>query len=201
MEIARPFLLLLLLLLPVLYYGYRRSLVDLTRTQRIVSLIVRAIIIALLILSAADLQYLKTDDELAVIFVADISDSISTEGLETSTDYINEALESKGVGQQASVIGFTDRSEILKDFRDESEDAPNLAEIKGTWLEDDEDAGDATNIAQAIEMAWGVFPANANKRIVLVTDGVRDAGRRDSHGAPRTGLRRADRHGAHLSER
>ena len=81
MEIARPFLLFLLLLLPALYYGYRRSLVDLTRTQRIVSLIMRGIIIVLLVLSVADLQYLKTDDELAVIFLADISDSISADGL------------------------------------------------------------------------------------------------------------------------
>ena len=176
MEIARPFLLFLVLLLPALYYGDRRSLVDLTRTQRIVSLIMRAIIVVLLILSVAYLQYLKTDDELAVIFLADISDSISAIGLETSTDYINEALESQGAGQQAGVIGFTDRAEILKDFRVESEDELDLAEIKQSWLEADEEAGDATNIAQAVEMAWGVFPANANKRIVLVTDGVETQG-------------------------
>ncbi len=187
MEIARPFLLFLLLLLPALYYGFRRSLVDLTRTQRIVSLIIRAIIVVLLILSVADLQYLKTDDELAVIFLADISDSISTDGLETSTGFINEALKSQGVGQQAGVIGFTDRSEILKDFRDESEDELDLAEIKQAWLEEDEEAGDATNIAQAVEMAWGVFPANANKRIVLVTDGVETQG-----DAIHTGLRGQD---------
>ena len=187
MEIARPFLLFLLLLLPALYYGYRRSLVDLTRTQRIISLIVRAIIIVLLVLSVADLQYLKTDDELAVIFLADISDSISAEGLETSTDYINKALESRGAGQQAGVLCFTDRVEILRDFRDESDDELNLAEIKQSWLEADEEAGDATNIAQAIEMAWGVFPANANKRIVLVTDGVETQG-----DAIHTGLRGQD---------
>ena len=176
MEIARPFLLFLLLLLPALYYGYRRSLVDLSRRQQIISLIIRAIIIVLLILGVADLQYLKTDDELAVIFLADISDSISADGLETSTDYINEALESRGAGQQAGVIGFTDRAEILKDFRVESEDELDLAEIKQSWLEADEEAGDATNIAQAVEMAWGVFPANANRRIVLVTDGVETQG-------------------------
>ncbi len=187
MEIARPFLLFLLLLLPALYYGFRRSLVDLTRTQRIVSLIIRAIIVVLLILSVADLQYLKTDDELAVIFLADISDSISADGLEKSTDFINEALKSRGAGQQAGVIGFTHRSEILKDFRDESEDELDLAGIKQAWLEEDEDAGDATNIAQAVEMAWGVFPANANKRIVLVTDGVETQG-----DAIHTGLRGQD---------
>ena len=187
MEITRPLLLLLLLLLPVLYYGYQRSLVDLSRTQRIISLAIRAIIIVLLILSVADVQYLKTDDELAVIFLADLSDSISEDGLKKVGDYINESLKSQSKSQQTGIIAFTDKAEILRDFRDESEEEFDLAEVKKTWLEADEDAGDATNIAQAIEMAWGVFPANANKRIVLLTDGVETQG-----DAIHTGLRGKD---------
>lgn len=187
MEITRPLLLLLLLLLPVLYYGYRRSLVDLSRTQRIISLAIRAIIIVLLILSVADVQYLKTDDELAVIFLADLSDSISEDGLKKVGDYINESLKSRSKSQQTGIIAFTDKAEILRDFRDESEEELDLAEVKKTWLEADEDVGDATNIAQAIEMAWGVFPANANKRIVLITDGVETQG-----DAIHTGLRGKD---------
>ena len=156
MEIARPFLLFLLLLLPALYYGYRRSLVHLTRSQRIVSLIMRAIIVVLLILSVADLQYLKTDDELAVIFLADLSDSISTNGLETSTDYINKALESRGAGQQPGVIGFTDRAEILKDFRVESEDELDLAEIKQSWLEAEVGIGSGADMNLLGNLAnWG----------------------------------------------
>ena len=180
MEITRPLLLLLFLLLPVLYYGYRRSLVDLSRTQRVISLTIRAIIIVLLILSVADVQYLKTDDKLSVIFLADISDSISADGLEKAGDYINESLKSRSKSQQASIIAFTDKAEILQaphvENRVESQEELNLTEIKKTWLDADEDAGDTTNIAQAVEMAWGVFPANANKRIVLLTDGVETQG-------------------------
>ena len=187
MEIARPLLLFLLLLLPILYYGYRRSLVDLSRTQRIISLAIRAIIIVLLILSVADVQYLKTDDKLAVIFLADISDSISEDGLKKAGDYINEALKSRDKSQQAGIIAFTDKAEILRAFRGEPEEELNLAEVKKTWLDGDEDAGDTTNIAQAVEMAWGVFPANANKRIVLLTDGVETQG-----DAIHTGLRGKD---------
>ena len=57
------------------------------------SLITRIIIVVLLILSIAGVQYLKTDEKLAVMFLADISDSISEEGLTKATDYINEATE------------------------------------------------------------------------------------------------------------
>jgi hypothetical protein len=134
MEITRPFLLLLLLLLPILYYGFRHSLVDLSRIQRLISLCVRIIIVLLLILSVADLQYLKTDDKLAVMFLADISDSISADGLTRSTDYINEALESRSGNQQVGIIAFTDKAEILQaahlDNQTNSEQNLDLAETK-----------------------------------------------------------------------
>ncbi len=179
MEITRPLLLLLLLFLPALYYGYRRSLVDLSRTQRIISLIVRIIIVVLLILSVADVQYLKTDNKLAVMFLADISDSISDDGLTKATDYVNEALKSQDGNQQSGLIAFTDKAEVVRALLkngDEPDAKLELIEVKQAWLETDEDAGDTTNIAQAIETAWGTFPANANKRIVLITDGVETQG-------------------------
>ena len=179
MEITRPFLLLLLLLLPLLYYGFRRSLVDLSRTQRVISLITRIIIVLLLILSVADVQYLKTDEKLAVMFLTDISDSISEDGLTKTTDYVNAALKLQGRNQQAGLIAFTDKTEIiqaLSQSEDKTDTELELAEIKKTWLDADEEAGDTTNIAEAIETAWGFFPANANKRIVLITDGVETQG-------------------------
>ena len=179
MEITRPLLLLLLLFLPALYYGYRRSLVDLSRTQRVISLVIRIIIVVLLILSVADVQHLKTDDKLAVMFLADISDSISDDGLAKATDYVNEALKSRDGNQQSGLIAFTDKAEVVQALLkngDEPDAELKLTEVKKAWLETDEDAGDTTNIAQAIETAWGTFPANANKRIVLVTDGVETQG-------------------------
>ena len=138
MEITRPFLLLLLLLLPLLYYGFRRSLVDLSRTQQVISLITRIIIVLLLILSVADVQYLKTDDKLAVMFLADISDSISDDGLTKTTDYLNEALKLQGGNQQAGLIAFTDKAEIIQALsksEDEPDDELELSEIKKSWLD------------------------------------------------------------------
>ena len=191
MEITRPFLLLLLLLLPVLYYGYRRSLVDLSRTQRIVSLCIRIIIILLLILGVSDLQYLKTDEKLTVMFLTDISDSISDEGLTKSTEFLNEALSSQDGNQEVGIIAFTDRAEILKSPENNQETIVSgelkLVDTKQKWLDADEEAGDTTNIAQAIETAWSVFPSNANKRIVLISDGIETKG-----DAVHTGLRGKD---------
>ena len=193
MEIARPFLLLLLLLLPLLYYGHRRSLVDLGRWQRQISLALRSVIIILLILSLAGLQYLKIDDRLAVVFLADISDSISEDGLEEAQGFIDEAMEHRG-NDRASVVAFTDVAQVLRDFAHDNPtthtsepktlETFDLVETRAEWLEADERAGDATDIAQSIEMAWGIFPADTNRRIVLISDGT------ETHGnGIRAGLR------------
>ena len=175
MEIARPFTLLLLLLIPFLYYGHRRSLVDLSLPQRIVSLILRVLIIVLLICSLAGIQYLMTGGKLAVIFLADISDSISEEGLKGAQSYIDEAMDSRS-DQQVGVMAFTEETQIIRDFQSKSDEVLDLAEIRGYWLDEDEKVGAATNIAQAIETAWGIFPADTNKRIVLISDGVETRG-------------------------
>ncbi len=175
MEIARPLLLLLLLLLPLLYYGYRRSLVDLPRFQRIINLIVRSLILILLILSLAGLQYLTRNDRLAVIFLVDLSDSISQEGLRKAKDYIEEAMKHRG-DRRISVLGFTDAVRVLRGFDDDEARSFDPVQLKEDWLKEDEDAAAATNIAKAIETAWGIFPAEVNKRIVLLTDGVETKG-------------------------
>ena len=186
MEIARPFTLLLFLLIPFLYYGHRRSLVDLSLPQRIVSLILRTLIIVLLICSLAGVQYLTTHGKLAVIFLADISDSISEEGLKEAQSYIDETMDNRSgqsrfiedsrYAEQIGVMAFTEETQVIREFQSKSDEMLDLTEIKGYWLDENEKSGAGTNIAQAIETAWGIFPADANKRIVLISDGVETRG-------------------------
>ena len=88
------------------------------------------------------------------------------------------------------LIAFTSKAEILEapDVQDQKTEVKlELVSIKNTWLDENEDVDDTTNIAQAIETAWSVFPANANKRIVLITDGLETQG-----DAIRTALRGND---------
>ena len=171
----------------------RRSLVDLGRWQRQISLALRSVIIILLILSLAGLQYLKIDDRLAVVFLADISDSISEDGLEEAQKFIDAAIKHRG-NDRASVVTFTDIAQVLRDFAHDNPtthksepktlETFDLVETRAEWLEADEGAGDATDIAQSIGMAWGIFPADTNRRIVLISDGT------ETHGnGVRAGLR------------
>ena len=49
LELSRPWYLAALLILPAIYYFYRRSLVDFPRAQRRVSMIVRSLILVLIV--------------------------------------------------------------------------------------------------------------------------------------------------------
>ncbi|MYF56322.1 VWA domain-containing protein, partial [Candidatus Poribacteria bacterium] len=93
--------------------------------------------------------------------------------------------------QEVGIIAFTDKAEILKSPENDQETIVSgelkLVDTKQKWLDADEEAGDTTNIAQAIETAWSVFPSNANKRIVLISDGIETKG-----DAVHTGLRGKD---------
>ena len=81
---------------------------------------------------------------------------------------------------------FTDIVQVIRGFADENSTSPNsepkardafnLADTRASWLAADEAAGDATDIAQAIEMAWGIFPTDTNRRIVLISDGTETHG-------------------------
>lgn len=193
MELSHPLLLLLLILLPLLYYGHRRSLVDLSPAQRWISLGVRTIIVILLILSLAGLKYIAKDTKLAVIFLMDASESISADGVKKGQAFIKDAVKYQRRNQKTSLLAFADGVRIISPFD------KNLADIDlSTSLKEDSNpvgqdsslpkpvgqAGSmpkrndtsSTNIAKALDTAWGIFPTGYAKRLVLVSDGNETTG-------------------------
>ena len=102
MEFARPYALLLLLVVPVAYYAYRRSLVDLSRFQRRVGLVVRTIILVLLVLALAGVRLVSYSKRLAVIFVLDGSQSIPEASFREGERFVREAIASRHAGQRVS---------------------------------------------------------------------------------------------------
>ena len=71
-----PAYLALLLLLPLLWWhGYRR-LAGLGGLRRWLALLFRTLVVALLVMAAADLQIVRTNDHLTVIYLLDQSLSI-----------------------------------------------------------------------------------------------------------------------------
>jgi len=161
MEFARPYALLLLLAVPVAYWAYRRSLVDLSRFQRRVGLVVRTLMLVLLVLALAGVRLVSHSKRLAVVFLLDGSQSVAEESFRAGESFVREAMRARRVGQRVSVVTFAETVEPrVVDATALPEDAFALPMARGE-----------TALAKAIEVAWSIVPSDAVGRIVVLSDG------------------------------
>lgn len=82
--------------LPVLAYYFYRSLADFVRWQRVLSLVSRAVIVTLLVLSLAGLTLLKPTREQFVIFAIDDSLSVGDNSTKDVDEFIDKAMAGMG---------------------------------------------------------------------------------------------------------
>ncbi len=166
---APSYLAILVLLLPVLWWYSFRRLVGLGRVRRWLALALRTLVVALLVMAAADLQIVRSNDHLTVIYLLDQSLSIPQEQREAMIKYIKEEVHAhRREKDRAGVIVFGREAAIeLPPFDDDLQ--------MGTSIESLFDP-QATNIAAAMKLAQATFPEDAARRIVLVSDGNQNQG-------------------------
>ncbi len=135
------------------------------RAQRL-ALGVRLLAASLLILALAGLHTVRRTDRLATLFLLDVSQSISPDARARSLRYVSAAVRAMGRGDQAGVITFGKTPALDVPLSP----APDLAAIRGS------EAGDATDLAAALRLAEGTFPANLARKIVVLSDGNQTRG-------------------------
>ena len=161
----RPgFLLLLPIALLLIFLAERRSLVTWTRRQAIFCRILRVAVVALIVLALAGPRSVHTSDKVAVIFLRDVSDSIS---LPVSRDAAaTVAAARSGEENRSAEILFAREPVVLQPFGQPPLDpAPARP------------AADASDLSSALEFAAALLPPDQAGRIVLLSDGVVTAGR------------------------
>jgi len=163
-EFASPWYLLLLALLPLVYWLARRSLAGLAGRRRVVSIVLRSVVLLLVILALAEFRILKTNDRLAVIFVLDRSESIPAEQREAARQYVLEVAKARDRVREdlVGVVAFGKFAGIESMPRKEPLDLESFV----TLIEPE-----ATNMAAAIRLAVAAFPEGVGKRIVILSDG------------------------------
>ena len=177
-EIIRPWWLLLLLFIPILFWLSYRSLAGLGSVRRWIALALRGLLIALIAFALADVRLKHRNDTVTVLFVVDRSLSVPQEPSpnDPNTDlrwqrvkkFINDAVEKRGSGHERDragliVFGRRPRLELPPS------DAPRFKfqELASTI------DGNYTDIAAALKLALASFPEGSGKRIVLLSDGNR----------------------------
>lgn len=166
-----PAYLVLLAVVPVLWLIGLRSLAGLGTWRRRLALLVRAALAVLVIFALAGIQLVRTSQRLAVLYVVDRSLSVPADKSQTLVEYINRsAAEHLDTGRE-------DRAGVIVFGREAVVESPPLegrAHLPARF-ESSVDA-EATNLAAALRLAQALFPADAAKRVVVISDGSQNVG-------------------------
>jgi Mg-chelatase subunit ChlD len=131
------------------------------------SLGLRSIALLALVLALAGTQLVRPVSALTVVFLLDGSDSVAPAQREQATQIVSQALRAKKPGDQAAVVLFGENALV--------ERAPSqlidLGRLTSTPI------GTRTDIAEAIQLGLALFPADQQKRLVLLSDGGENSGR------------------------
>jgi uncharacterized membrane protein len=160
MSFTTPLALVLLVCVPfVVYVGWPRQ--RFRRFRDSLSLVLRVIIMLLLVLSLAGVQAVQSADRLVVVYLLDVSDSMGQESQAAALDYIRDSLQYISPEDEMGVVLFGANSLVERPLSAVRELAPVLS----TPITSN------TDIAEGVRLALALFPADAARRIVVLSDG------------------------------
>ncbi|MFQ5809741.1 MAG: VWA domain-containing protein, partial [Armatimonadota bacterium] len=166
------------------WHATRNSLADLSKFRRRLSLVIRLVILACLVLSLAGTQVVLSSTRMCVLFLVDFSDSVTrsdrsdaSEGAseadkDARRDFIQEALKGKDQGDLAGIILFG--SEAYVDAPPDVAPTVDFQTVLNPAF---------TDIAQGIRLAISAFPQGCQKRVVLLSDGNENLGSAEDEAA------------------
>jgi uncharacterized membrane protein len=179
-ELVAPRMLGIALLAPYFLWVIGRSLADLPWPQRVLSVLLRVAFVALLALGLARLARTSTTEKVCTVYLVDVSESVPDESIMDAKAEIKKALEARRKDDLVRIITFSrrpivvpladDAKDVPELLRHESLDPPKDGENKRRGL----DAG--TDLAAALQLAYGLYPAGYLRRAVILSDGVQTDG-------------------------
>ena len=129
--------------------------------RRRAALAIRVALLSALVFALAGFQLVLPVDRLAVVYVVDLSDSVGTAGREEALAYLRESLAAKKDEDVAGIVAFGGDALVERLPSDLAE----IDRIASTPVRE------ATDIGAALRLAGALFPDDAQKRIVLLSDG------------------------------
>jgi uncharacterized membrane protein len=139
--------------------------------RRWTALAIRSLIVTMLVLALAGLQWLRLVEGMNIFYLLDRSDSIPSAQQDAAREYVNQSSAGKKLVDKAGVIVFGSEASI----ETTANTAVNVEKIQAVV-----DTG-RTDISAAIRLGTAAFPESGQKRLVLLSDGNENLG--DAMGA------------------
>ncbi len=178
-ELSQPSYLALSWAAPVLAFGLWWSLADLAWPQRLLSWALRTAFVAALAVALTRPVTENTSTDQSVVFLVDVSNSVTDAAIESARKSIAEALRAAPKELEAHLITFAARPRVLELARDERTGEwalPPVATMRPLVTTPPSDGGTVTNIQSAMQLAYGLLPSGRLKRVVLYSDGLETEG-------------------------
>ncbi len=181
-ELLAPRMLGLVLLAPYFLWMLGRSLADLPLAQRVLSVLLRIGFVALLALGLSRLAKTATTSKVCTVYLVDVSESVPDAALTDAQVAIQAGLDAKPEDGLVRVVTFARRARVVE--LAEGGKAPAivrhepLAEATAPAVPGKPrlGLGAATDIASAMELAYGLYPAGYLRRAIILSDGVQTDG-------------------------
>jgi len=167
-----PWMLLLLVLIPLTWWLGSHSLSGLGQTRRILALVFRSLVLLLITLALAGIQWIWISDKQTVIYLLDQSDSIPIAKRQLMLRFAIDSVKRHRREKRY------DRAGLILFGREASIEIPPLDENLPPLTKPESNFGkaDATNLEGALKLAAASFLEDSAKRIVVLTDGVQTLG-------------------------
>jgi uncharacterized membrane protein len=160
---------LLLLLIPYVWWVLRRTQTDLSPKHLQLAGIIRSAIVALITLALMQPVIYRAGSWISVVYLLDVSQSVAPGAIESSIQWIRQA-NTEGRPDHARFIPFAANAAVLD----------KLDEMKGVHVANNASAGSidqsGTNIEDAMDNAIRSFAPHHLKRLVLLSDGNENTG-------------------------
>ena len=163
-EVLQPLWIGLVLVAPVLWIVRRWTLSDLPLIQQHVSTFIRTLVIAALSLGLSQVVSTTFESRVTTVYMVDVSASMPDEALVKAHESIERTWLARGSLNNVKVVTFARTARVL-DLPDTGEHLAPLVRP----VSEEELLG--TDVQSAMRLAYGLFPQDHIKRIVLITDG------------------------------
>lgn len=177
MDFRTPLFLILLITIPLLIFVQRRTHLGTTKWRKSVTFFLRGAALLCAILALASLHRTHKEQRLAVVFLIDTSESVPPAQREAAVKQINAAIAKLRPIDQFGIIGFAGGTSVLTEIRQKADH--RLESMSTELLEalaEQTIKRDGTDMLTALKHAIALLPNGYHRRIVLLSDGVHNAG-------------------------